>query len=274
MDRASIVVETAVDGLGAVAPDRWPRPAKVLLSADQTAGTETAPPAQPDEADVLVPLYDAGYPEQVVVDDPITLMARFLTLAETTDLQEFARFARRWGMLGLCAAHDLPFNHQPGGCGPRIGAPEAVESWRFYARQAARVLTLAGDWQHDDLRVPKELVRAEIEGTITRWCTWAGVRPLLVYDEVHDRYRVELGSGSLFGHLTVLLLYAATGGGPRLLPCAGGCGRWIAPKRRERYCPDCGTRARERLARRRYRARNKADPNRLRALRGRRLGNG
>jgi hypothetical protein len=279
MDEASaeeLIVGTAVDGLGALAPDRWPRPAKVLVSAVETAGSET-PPAQAHEDGVLVPIYEAGYPEQVVVTDRITLLARFLTLADTTDVGAFARFARRWGMLGLCPAHDLPYWHEPGGCGPRIGAPETVASWRFYAKQAARMLTLGqarrrndlngndlNDLNGNDLRV-----RAELEGTVARWLRWSGVTPHLAYEEVHDRYRVELGSGSLFGQLAVLLLYAATGGGPRLLPCAGGCGRWIAPKGRERYCATCGKRARERLARARYRARNRADPDRPRQPRGR-----
>lgn len=258
-----LIAQNAVDGLGTLAPDRWPRPAKVL-SADQTAGTETAPRGQTGEHTVLVPIYVAGYTEQVVVTDPITLLARFLTLAETTDAHEFARFGRRWGMLGLCPAHDLPYGHELGGCGPRYGAAEAVESWRYYASKAARVLALARDRQGNDLRV-----RAELEGTVSQWIQWAGVTPHLSYDEATNRYRVELGSGSLFGQLAALLLYAVAGGGPRLRPCHGGCGTWIAPKGRQLYCDRCGTRAIQRNAKRAYRRRNREDPDRPRARRGR-----
>ena len=49
---------------------------------------------------------------------PEGCLAAFLSL-EPAPLAEFAGFVRRWGVLGICAAHGLPGMHDA--CAPRSG---------------------------------------------------------------------------------------------------------------------------------------------------------
>ncbi len=51
-------------------------------------------------------------------EGPEGCLAAFLAL-ERAPIADFAGFARRWGVLGICAAHDLPGVH--GGCAPHRG---------------------------------------------------------------------------------------------------------------------------------------------------------
>ena len=50
------------------------------------------------------------------------LLDRFCHIAESDDIDAAVEaFARRWGMLGLCAEHGLPYRHGPIDVGPAVG---------------------------------------------------------------------------------------------------------------------------------------------------------
>src|ERR1017187_5290513 len=52
---------------------------------------------------------------------PADLLERFCRIAESDDTDAAVEaFARRWGMLGLCA-HGLPYRHVPIDIGPYVG---------------------------------------------------------------------------------------------------------------------------------------------------------
>lgn len=90
------------------------------------------------------------------------MLGGFLRLAEA-DTEAVARYAQRWGVLGLCEKHGLPETHpldldwylhrplQGGGAGPcpyakateRSWWYEAADAWQELARQGAAILTLA-----------------------------------------------------------------------------------------------------------------------------------
>jgi len=106
------------------------------------------------------------------------MLERFIRLVDSRTVDPFVRYARSWGPLGLCSAHDLPYQHHPlprvarlvgaGGpqaaeyrvepglfvmCEPAVdwdrsdsGASrnsEPISAWRGYAHQAQAIVQLA-----------------------------------------------------------------------------------------------------------------------------------
>ncbi len=153
---------------------------------------------------------------------------------------------------------------------------EPLGAWRYYARQARALLSLAGDlragepgkgedWevfygfplsQNSSLSDRKWFVSLIVD----EWLELGGVRPHLTWA---DRgCEIAFGSRTLFGTLaTQLLLTVATDGAIAI--CAS-CGRFFRPVRHPRpgqqsYCrePTCGHAAAVRSAARRYQRRRR-----------------
>ena len=75
-----------------------------------------------------------------------TMLDQFLSLAEG-DGEQICRFARKYGVLGICAEHGMPSSHSLD-CdmvpAPRIGGwSEPLDRWRYYAKQFQAVLRVA-----------------------------------------------------------------------------------------------------------------------------------
>jgi len=70
-----------------------------------------------------------------VVNPPSNLLERFCQLREADDA-EVLRFARKWGLLGLCADHGRPAGHLHG-CVPADREP--TDAWRKWADGAHQV---------------------------------------------------------------------------------------------------------------------------------------
>ena len=187
------------------------------------------------------------------------MLPGFLALAGADD-DAYARFARRWGMLGLCG-DDLPMQHgsldpygsvcvfRPEGVPDDYhGCPERVAAWRTYVDQAITIVTAS--------RSPRPPVGRDPVRLLNDWMEVGRVQ-LSISREPGSR--LHLGSGELFGGLAVSMLSLAMGA-ERLAMCAG-CGRWFSPARRQvvgrLWCSrDACQRAKRAAASRDYRRRH------------------
>jgi hypothetical protein len=111
-----------------------------------------------------------------------------------------------------------------------------------------------------------------LDRAIARWTNVAGIQ--LVPDFAGGQ-PVRLGVRSLFGALSVQLLFAVVSA-PFTRSCAG-CGKLFSPSRKPRgeeksWCPRCKRKEKDRAAASaRFRALEAADPNRAKLARGRRV---
>ena len=208
-----------------------------------------------------------------------SMLASFLTLSDAPD-DAIAAFAGAWGMLELCD-HGLPRGHAAECRVPRRGRSfwdmrERPDDWR---RLAARMVVV--------LDAARELAERFHAGQVVRLMNLMGLvgevdlAPVLIAARPGRAASISLGLGSLSQALVAELLYACAGGGTGVRKCdAPGCGRWeqckrTTPRRRPFYCSAHGktfdgrSPAAVKEASRRYRERNKADPDRPRQPRGR-----
>jgi hypothetical protein len=200
------------------------------------------------------------------------MLTSFLALAEADDLA-YARYARRWGMLGLCGC-DLP--HQHSGDDPTPGSvclsrpagvpddhdewPERISAWRAFVDQAVEIVTSSQEAPPLGQIDPVERIN-----------DWIDMGRVGLSISRQKGPRMHLGSGYLFGALTVAMLSFVMGG-ERLAICAG-CGRWFTPARRQvtgrLWCSrERCQRAKRAAASRDYRLRRRRDPMRLLGVRG------
>lgn len=181
------------------------------------------------------------------------------------------RFAKRYGILGLCG-HGLPATHHrgPGWC-PPCGAAitadgwntsalwEPIERWLLYVRQMAAVVRLASalclgelgtdtDWAtvsegrptpRRDPRERRHVLAAVVNGLVHL----AGVRPELEWGRESERASLRLIGGGTFGALATQLMLAASQA--HGIAVCSGCGRFYlrrvrAPQRgRGNFCANC-----------------------------------
>ena len=186
-------------------------------------------------------------------------------------------FANRYGVLHLCAAHDLPKSHNARRwsrltdvCESKREA-EPIAVWLQFAEEARAILRVAAAIQagHDaaigDLQriwpAGAELIplQAFAENGLTgghdalfltaaaeRWVDLGGVRPHLVFRDGHPFLALDgsdMGTVSIFGALAMQMLTAVTRS-HGVVACSG-CGEVYvrtnrkAQQGRRNYCPTC-----------------------------------
>jgi hypothetical protein len=202
---------------------------------------------------------------------------------ELVDLEgrDVLAFAKRWGVLGLCAEHNRPASHPlegsahlfGGGCAlNEIGDP--LEAWFTLARQFRAVRLIAArlrdnekgrteDWRALGYpRTPKRIRQHDvIEQTIQGWLLEGDVRPQFLWDGPQPRFELVARStySGLFGALATQL--AITIAGATSDAICDACGQPYVPKRkpqagRHHYCDREHCRyAAQRFSQRRRRAR-------------------
>jgi hypothetical protein len=200
------------------------------------------------------------------------LLQRFISL-KGANAPAIARFAQRFGVLGLCAEHGLPESHERarGPCPLREEPPgtfrERANDYRQLARVMDGLLTIAGfvlppNSQPASTELwspllkwppPRGLVFSVTEGlrlapkpgvtleedryrlalAVHRLIGWSDLRPLFHWDS-GDRPRLDsFHGGSLFAELSLRLALAITGG-RALSKCVGCGGIFAEPRRRGR----------------------------------------
>ena len=156
-------------------------------------------------------------------EEPEGCLAAFLAL-ERAPLADFAEFARRWGVLGICAAHDRPGVH--GSCAPRRGENahalfprtsltegwtvplriyrEPVAAWRSLAGAFAATLRLARALRAGESGEPAALARlfdvadapaaeqrGRLSALVNRWLE-AGLTPVFAWPFAADAPELAL----------------------------------------------------------------------------------
>ena len=203
------------------------------------------------------------------------LLADFAALG-TAPPEAFLKFARRWGVLGLCqhqadGSPPLVMGHE---WHPRLGTEGCrqsragpLEYWRHYARVLRHLLDTGASLRERHGLRPRSKRADEKVRLFLRDCAWVTryfgcLRPVLVVEDF--RFEVKLcGSFLATGlpaALTSQLLYTVASS-VGLATCAG-CGELFPPRRRpppgqRAYCTKCGIRVawREAQQRRREKAR-------------------
>jgi hypothetical protein len=203
------------------------------------------------------------------------MLRRFIELADGDDV---LAFARRWGVLGICA-HDRPRTHRATPaqfpindrdsqteslqqlCYPRgwfeAECSEPIGVWLRYAGQALAVLSIAAalrggtpptreDWQAlygDDPDFAKYDFERDagswLESVLNQWLVLSDTRPRVV---LKPKPHIILVSG-LFSAITLQLI-AALGSARPSEVCSGCQSIYVPPRRRpkvghRRYCPLC-----------------------------------
>jgi hypothetical protein len=221
------------------------------------------------------------------------LIVQFSNLA-LTESQGVLRFARKWGVLGICV-HGLPASHNSESpfitqdeCPPCTpSGNEPIEQWRRFARLARAMMSIAnqlhngrrgneGDWLvllqgGAESTLPKDIAteRRLLQDAVNLWLELGNVRPRLEWNLDVEIALAYPRSSSLFGVLaTQLPSFVARSEG--LLTCSS-CGRsgtlsqlGTLRERKPRagkrfFCDDCrDENAPQRFASKAYRGREKA----------------
>jgi hypothetical protein len=234
---------------------------------------------------------DQGHPAPAPIRHRRGLLAEFVKLADAP-ATAIAAYARRWGVLDICSEHRRPgayWHHgkdgkacRPMGWGGELHEP--IVRWQDCSRFIRTLLDVVAavhmgelgrceDWEvlcandfafagnpplWHDFDLKSACVR--LSWIIQQWLS-GDVKVIPFLDWTEPRHpTVRLGGRGLPTALALELLFimARTDG---LAICAA-CGTPYVPRRKPRagqrtYCPDCGHRAAERDAARRYRAREK-----------------
>ena len=181
---------------------------------------------------------------------------------------DFLKFAKKWGLLGLCFNHELPYHHDPSCKGAAVR--ESIAGWRRLARQARAMLRIAVDLHRYDERDPKRPLGDEadwvvLEGNITadvsrrirgsvslargvlgnhvhRFLEIGGIEVQFVW--YHERPSISLTGEYLFAIVATQLAFAVARS-EGLAICVA-CGRPYSPTRRpakgrRNYCDPCRT---------------------------------
>jgi hypothetical protein len=254
----------------------------------------TIPPRVQLAAGTLRVWWGGGWEAREATD---RLLVDFIALADSDDAGVLA-FAKQWGVLSLCR-HGIPREHDES-ChigsmsGPdQDGAfPEHVGFWFAWARRMREVFNAiiavrSGrrpdpfDPRFWDAHIHKSYPRADlvsdpivvwlcVVGAINRWVDMGRVAPILQI--VNDEPRIVLGhpmvgeGATLLGALALQMMLFAVDG--EAIEVCEGCKRpfFVVGRRRnpnrKRWCPACGKRAANVLARRRYREKQKVNPSR------------
>lgn len=239
-----------LDGQGQASPT-WSVPGRVQLDGDAIAWSwAPARAVIANPADRVTAIADFGRARP----DGGMLM-RFASLADASD-NAIADFARRWGVLRLCAAHDLPDTHPVGmGRDGRVRFPvdptaipcamsgfrpltmivrERLDLWRSYAREVWAVLHVthrlgveespdraAAELLGMDPRVrgagARQMRQQAVARVVDAWLALGGVRPMLV---ARGGPHLVLGSTSgLHGGIAAALALHVSRG-DRVMPCS------------------------------------------------------
>jgi hypothetical protein len=215
--------------------------------------------------------WDPAHVKKWITAPGIILLTEFLKLADAPAVQ-IERFARRWGVLGLCDRHLLPLRHPQFGdqweqC--LLATAEPLETWRHYSKFLRSALDEAEQLkQGGRLKVRNAQARKALDHVIgaadTVVWNFGCVRPVLV--EEHGRFDIKFGGAggyttALATALTTQFLFSISGAAGRLATC-GGCGRLFPPRRRPRageasFCASCGIHAAWRAAQARRRKKSR-----------------
>lgn len=242
--------------------------------ADQVLPAERlfVPPLIEVEGEMLI--YERAGPAGVFqreVEPEEQMIWQFIELAEA-EPEAILKFARRWGVLGICP-HLLPTSHNPpplnaAGNGPVTwcyplgyfegGTWEPLAIWRTFAAQAramilvSRQLHLGQPGTVEDWRViyarsgreapwwqrDVEADRAILARVLEEWLILGNVRLRVRWDGKAPT--VGIGGG-LFGALAAQLLGVVSG--TTQFEICSACGKTYKPERRpragRRYCPEC-----------------------------------
>ena len=200
------------------------------------------------------------------------MLESFLELAQAPD-RNIARYAKRWGVLGICN-HGLPSSHNPDvlrkpGCRP-LGWEEGncwepLDIWRHFATQAFSLLKIANrvhqgkaadpsDWARVYARsrtgvstLPKTpslgLDKHLLVMCLNEWLTLGNVSLRIDWWSSEDRPTVKFNTHGLFGALAVqLVLSAAQVDGWAI--CTHCRSEYMPTKRQPKtgqrnFCPPC-----------------------------------
>lgn len=219
-----------------------------------------------DSIEWWLDLSEFGAPDHSVqtptAEEMSGMLDQFLRIRQDKDV---VRFARRWGVLGLCE-HDLPYNHRGADCQPRERRRkrrwvyhEPIESWLRIARQFGAIVAISADvrsqrpgskedWDtaSGDLRRPPGAGKVaardarHVSDWVNHWLWTAGVEPRMSWDGRAAQLQM---SADTYGNL-VLQLMTAICRGEELNACSG-CGDVYlrsgrrAARARRNYCPNC-----------------------------------
>jgi len=179
-----------------------------------------------------------------------------------------AAYARRWGVLGVCAAHDWPFLHD-GICLPRRVRElpfekwaqwecwEPLGAWRKLAQEAASLMRVADSlhrnqmpsdedsqvlafWtRHRDRGRTIEARSRALAGTLNMWLARGDARPGLLWEAAGPR--LVLGALSLQGFIALEMM-AVIAGAKGFSFCAA-CSRLVSATNysspRRQFCEKC-----------------------------------
>ena len=217
------------------------------------------------------------------------LLERFLRLEAGTDL-EIRDFVKEWGPLWLCEKHWLPAVHQPIFGDSCDGWPreekvkwepakersplhlffDSIEAYRAYAKRARMLLEIATailkgkkvdkeSWPNNK---EKPNLFITIGGTsdvellaqhLNSWLWWTGMRPRVVCRS--GKLTMDFDGNRLLGALGLQILAAVTGS-TEIAKCAECPAIFLSkrqiPKGRARYCDNCGLKAAQRRASKKY----------------------
>lgn len=204
-------------------------PAVARVTVDYKSGPDAPTAAAKTEFRVAVPR--AG------------LLTDFVQLVEAPP-SRILKYAKRWGVLELCAAHRIPIHARLGHddkrwcealSDPDVGvAYERVQDWRRYALMFRALLIHAAD---NDRR-PR---RGELAHTASFLCWLGDVGPRLVWRSGGMAFELASRSG-LFGALAAQAAFFAAGS--EGLAVCSSCGTAYPPRRRpvlglRSYCEAC-----------------------------------
>jgi len=209
--------------------------------------------------------------------DPKGMLDGFIKIRDGAGV---LRFARRYGVLGICE-HGLPASHNPPGqCYPLgwdgLGACEPVDRWLHFAGQARAMVAIAAhlrqdkpgtadDWRAVFAAYPREQIDALCERlaqlvdtgrfylrhVLHEWLTWGDVRPTLHWPIDEEAPSLSF-TGGTFGLLGVQLLFAIAAA--HQLAICSGCGtpylRNKPRRKRRNFCENCGEKVASRLRQR------------------------
>jgi hypothetical protein len=209
------------------------------------------------------------------------MLMEFARLANA-DVEVFLEFGNRWGLLGLCDEHGLPFTH-PGNEHCNLKMREPIRHWRRLARQISSILRIAMDLHWSDqnpgspprLGSPQDWVTIDEEADpeilmpgdldaakewlavyVGNFVEWTQPTPQFYW---HDGdARIEFAGWTTFAYIAVQLIFFVASA--REAALCGECGQLYLPRRKPRvdqnnYCDDCRARgAPDRDSKRRQRA--------------------
>lgn len=205
---------------------------------------------------------------QRIVRPTARTFEEFVSLREGTN-GDILKYAKRWGVLGLCKRHGWPTSHDPNCLSRTFGSSDAImgeslKSWIIFAEVAAAILEISQklddgelgdqeDWEvmlqmyrwppalQMDWHTPgyswataKRKQAAAVEKTaiaslINHWLVLGSVRPHVLWFDNEKNLGVSLLTRGLFSALAVQLMERA---GRYVLAACSECRKFYRPTRR------------------------------------------